>query len=196
MKKILIKKNIYFKIIWVLLILLIFSIIIIQQSFDHITKKVIGKNTWYFLYIILPMIIILLSLVNKYLFKTKMKQRVIIYSLIALCIYIFIAILVPVSSYKYIKIFTPEKWLNYKYERKLMIEDLNAKYNLKNMTKNKKKNILGAPDVETEKEIEYVIAEGWIDPEIMVLAFDNQKVIEGYTYIEFKTNKIVNLFEN
>ena len=196
MKKILIKKNIYFKIIWVLLILLIFSIIIIQQSFDHITKKVIGKNTWYFLYIILPMIIILLSLVNKYLFKTKMKQRVIIYSLIALCIYIFIAILVPVSSYKYIKIFTPEKWLNYKYERKLMIEDLNAKYNLKNMTKDEIKNILGAPDVETEKEIEYVIAEGWIDPEIMVLAFDNQKVIEGYTYIEFKTNKIVNLFEN
>ena len=48
------------------------------------------------------------------------------------------------------------------------------------------KNLLGSPDVESDNEIEYVIDEGWIDPEMLVLRFENQIIIDFYTYTEFK----------
>ncbi len=67
-----------------------------------------------------------------------------------------------------------------------MLEDLENKYSLVGMSINEAKEILGNPDLESENEIEYIIGEGFIDPEMFVLKYDEQIIIDFYTYIEFK----------
>jgi hypothetical protein len=90
------------------------------------------------------------------------------------------------SCYVYITAFTPQKWEKYIDERNLMLKDLEKDHTLIGMTVNEVKEILGDPDEESGNEIEYVIGVGFIDPEMLVLKYDEQVIIDTYTYIEFK----------
>ena len=178
-------KRILFSIIWILLVVIIFTFSIIQQLFNSTVKDVIGKTMWYCIYMLLPILVLMTPLIARHILKCRNKL-ILICSICVIMIYSLVVFVTPIITYKYIQNFTPQKWAVYKYERKLMLDDLNKNYTLLGMTIEDIKKILGKPDTESENELEYVIDSGWIDPEMLVLRFEEQKVVDIYTYIEFK----------
>lgn len=178
-------KTLCFVTIWIFIIASIFAISMVLQIYNSTIKNVIGKFWWSFLYVLLPMFILVIPLLVKYIAKCK-ERTILVYSFILIILYVSIIYTTHVVTYKYIQDFTTQKWLDFKYERILMLDDLKNKYNLVGMSIEDIKNLLGSPDVESDNEIEYVIDEGWIDPEMLVLRFENQIIIDFYTYTEFK----------
>lgn len=67
-----------------------------------------------------------------------------------------------------------------------MLENLTKRYNLVGMSQTEIENLLGKADKTSENEMEYVIAAGWVDPEMLVLTFEGEIVTDFYTYTEFK----------
>ena len=156
--------------------------------FNSTIKNVIGDFIWYFIYIILPVLIVVILLIVRFSIEKRWKTTL-IYSLILTVIYLSAITITPIAVNRYIQTFSTQKWIQYKYERKLMLNDLNQKIELIGMTVTDIKNLLGVPDAESDHDIEYVIDSGWVDPEMLVLRFEEQKVVEVYRYTEFKPQK-------
>ena len=157
------------------------------QSFDDTLVHILGKCVWSIVYIILPLGLVIFPIVIS-IFKREGKaiwRWTVIVSLICLGLVCILSL----SAYKYIQSFTPQKWSRYRYERVLMIDDLKSKYDLMDMTMEDIQDLLGEPNAKSDDEIEYVIDEGWFDPVMMVFSFDNNKVVDIYTYTEFKSYK-------
>ncbi len=181
-------KNVTFVALWVLLVVVVFAFSITQQLFNSTVRNVIGKALWYFIYVVLPIITLLVPLIVRFIVNCKWKITL-IYSLCIIVIYSLVAFTTSVIAYRYIQDFTEQKWADHRYERKLMLDDLNKKYTLIGMDIEDIKMLLGKPDIESENEIEYIIGVGWFDPEMMVMRFEEQRLIDIYTYTEFKSKK-------
>lgn len=171
-------------IIWILLIVIIFGISVIYPFVSKTVRNIIGKPLWFLIYILLPILTVIVPLFIRYILQ--FKRKIIVNTFYITIIYVLIVSITSIGCYKYIKNFTPQKWEKYVTERNLMLEDLENKYSLVGMSINEAKEILGNPDLESENEIEYIIGEGFIDPEMFVLKYDEQIIIDFYTYIEFK----------
>ena len=127
--------------------------------FNSTIKNVIGDFIWYFIYIILPVLIVVILLIVRFSIEKRWKTTL-IYSLTLTIIYLSAIIITPVAVNRYIQTFSTQKWIQYKYERKLMLDDLNQKIELIGMTVTDIKDLLGVPDAESDHDIEYVIDSG------------------------------------
>lgn len=169
----------------ILLVLFVFIISNISQVFNYTVKDVVGTVMWHIIYVFLPAVALIVPFIMKRI-KRFSAKLISVCSLGITVIYVLLMLIVPTSVNTYIRSFTESKWTRYKYERKLMLEDLEEDYYLIGMSKGDILNLLGAADSEEEEEWEYVIASGWVDPEMFVIKFKDGNVIDFYTYIEFK----------
>ncbi len=173
-------------ILWLLLNFITFSAIVLKHILHGTIPDVIPEPIYIFIYRILPILILIMPLVMSYFFK-KVKK----YSLIVYAVYICVIIIIHITVFSYMSSFTPHKWDKYRYERHLMLDDFHEKYDLKTMTKDELISILGKPGAESEDEIEYTIMVNWLDAEILVFRFEDDRIVEEYTYSnEFKSHKL------
>lgn len=109
---------------------------------------------------------------------------------------IFIIIVVCIMLSAYSRVFTPEKWANNNRnnERYKMLDSLKEKYNLYEMTYPEIVNLLGESEQpyafeapEHEKYLEYRVGSFTIDPTMLTIEFENEKVADIYLYTEFRT---------
>lgn len=159
------------------------------QLLDSTTKNVLGDVLFGIIYVGLAIAVFFIPLLIKWNFK---KSAVLAVVLIA--IYTLIAVGTNAGVHKYMETFTYEKWAEYTDERELMLDDLVSKYNFIGMKREEVKDILGDSDVmyadaDGKDILEYRIDEGWFDPVMLSFEFENNLVVEAYTYTEFREAK-------
>lgn len=120
-------------------------------------------------------------------------MKKVILSLSALIV-IFIVIGIMLSAYS--KVFTPEKWAKNTDNRYKMLDSLKEKYNLYDMTREEISNLLGESEQpyayeapEHEDYLEYRVGSFTIDPTMLTIEFENEKVVDIYLYMEFRSLK-------
>ena len=166
---------------YVLGILFFFYLYIFGELLGNISD--FSKILFYAVYIILPILIMILPVIRKFILKEKFYKSI-LYSCLAVVIYIFVLLGLNFGIKSYFKTFTTEKWSNrdwYSY-RYLMIDDLEEKYNFIGMSKEEVYDILGKTD-EGVKESggEYVIAypikNGFFEGDYYQIYFDKNDVV-------------------
>lgn len=169
------KENILVKIclivLFVLILGFIFFLSLAYQVIDNSVSDVIGNILWTLIYLVIPIAV----LVSLWFFRKKMLR-----AWICLAIYIFVAVGTYLSVYGYLSVFTTEKWEKYKHERYYMLDDFKEKYVLEKMTRDDVLAVLGKPDSITDGEFNYVLDDGWIDPIIFYIYFDENGMVSGY----------------
>ena len=104
------------------------------------TSKVLGYSIYY----IIPAIIIFLPIIMRSVLKKTILKSIII-AVCSVIIYIIIFFVLSFGLKRYFSSFSEYKWENYVKNRSLMIEDLNNKYKIVGMEKEKIINLLGRP---------------------------------------------------
>jgi len=161
------------------------------QIFDSTVYNFVGKRLWLIIYFGLPVIVIVISFIAKYIKKFSFKKAY-IFSGISILIYVAIAFGTYEGVYIYFKDFTPQKWAEHPTERYHMVKDLNEKYTLIGMPGEELTELLGesegcyaSPDNDNEL-IEYRIGYFSIDPTQLSFELKDGKVIDVYVYTEFR----------
>lgn len=108
-------------------------------------------------------------------------------AIIATIIYILTVTLTYIGFNSYYSVFSSKKWLRCKDQRHLMIDSLESQYTLKGMNGDEIIELLGKPEsaqagpntenIPTQYVYEYYIAEGWMDPIIYRIVFENGIVV-------------------
>lgn len=142
-----------------------------------------SRVLFYICYVGLPIILLMMPLIVKFIFKKKFYKSV-IYSVLAVIIYIIILLLITFGIRQYFKTFTTEKWSNEDWHsfRYLMIDDLEERYDLVGMTKDEVYSILGEEDVDLEMLINdyaigYSVRDGFLEGYYYYIYLDKNDVV-------------------
>ncbi len=102
---------------------------------------------FYIVYLMIPIIILMLPIIFKFIFNKKFYKSV-CYSALMIIFYILLLFLLQLGIRNYFSTFTKEKWTNENWHgfRYLMIEDLEKQYDLIGMNKEEIYQILGEED--------------------------------------------------
>lgn len=142
-----------------------------------------SMTLFYICYAVLPIILLAMPLIVKFVFKKKFYKSI-LYSVLSVIIYLIILISITFGIKQYFKTFTTEKWTNENWNgfRYLMIDDLEEKYNLVGMTKEEIYNILGEEEADLEMLIKeyvicYLVRDVFLDGYYYYIYFDENDVV-------------------
>lgn len=162
---------------------ILFIFFIIMQIFDTTVSDYIGEIPWYIIYFILPIIVVIVPLVAKYILKFNFKKAIIC-AVVAMGIYSIIALGTDLGVTCYFKDFTPQKWIEYPFQRHYMLKDLTNEHNLIGMTEEELYVLLGSPsipvykDISTGNEVVAYTVDGFIDPVQIYFELKDNKVVK------------------
>lgn len=164
----------------------VFAYSMMLQLFDSSVIDVIGKALWFIIYILLPIVVFIVPLVIQRSFKASALLAIVL-----ILIYATISLGTYAGIHKYMQGFTSDKWEKYPKVRYLMLDDLADKYNFIGMNKDEVIDILGESkamyaDPGDKDIIDYYTGAGFIDPEMLSFEFQDNIVVDAYTYAEFR----------
>lgn len=139
-------------ILYYYLILKFFSLLWIFESIGGAISGFSGL-LFFICFVILPIILLAMPLIVKFAFKKKFYEAI-LYSVLAVIIYILILSIIGNCILLNFKTFSTEKWSNENWHRfrRDMVEDLEERYELEGMTIDEIHDLLGEGDVESVKE--------------------------------------------
>ena len=142
-----------------------------------------SMTLFYICYAVLPIILLAMPLIVKFVFKKKFYKSI-LYSVLSVIIYLIILISITFGIRQYFKTFSTEKWSNENWNsfRYLMIDDLEDTYDLVGMTKEEVRALLGEEDVElewliTDYAIGYSVRNGFMDWYYYYIYLDENDVV-------------------
>ena len=116
--------------------------------------------------------------------------------ILSISTFVVIIIIVCMTISAHSKVFTPERWTKNVNTRYKMLDSLKEKYNLYNMTREDIVGLLGEPRQPYALEppahedfLEYKVGNFTIDPTMLTIEFENEKVVDIYLYTEFRSSK-------
>lgn len=141
-------------IVYILAIISYFYLFVLASLLGII--NIYSKVLFIIVYFVIPILVLLLPITIKYIFKKK-DFNITIAIFKGMVIHFIIIISLSYGITEYMGYFTIKKWSNLELVelRYLMIDDLEDKYKLIGMTKEEVIDILGKPDYEDEKSICY-----------------------------------------
>ena len=179
--------NIIFIILWFVLITFIYYVNLIYGVFGNTLIVDTFELLSIIIYLGIPVIIIFLPLILRFIFSKKII-RSLAFSLGMAVIYFLLLFILNKGLVFYFSSFSKEKWDKYQYNRYLMVDDLEKKYELVGMTKFEVIDLLGQSYSEvTYKEelaMRYVIKVGFLTERDFLLFIEDDYVVR------IKKNKI------
>ena len=152
---------------YVLSVIFYFYLFIIEALAGSISD--FSSILFYICYAVLPIILLAMPLIIKFIFKKKFYKSI-IYSMFSVIIYLIILVIMTFGIRQYFKTFSTERWSNESWNsfRYLMLDDLEEKYDLVGMTKEEVHELLGEEDVElewliTDYAIGYSVRDGFME---------------------------------
>lgn len=172
-----------------LLFFRIFILSIIIQFDDQSVMELLSMFVWYAIYLALPIGAFVTTVIM------ICKQKPFRFVIIPFIAYLIIAGGCFLSSHLYFSEFSGEKWQNHPRARHLMIDDITEEYMLIGITKSEVINLLGEGDYPYADAggldlIDYYTYDGFIDPIMFTVVFENDEVVDVYKYSEYRSNKI------
>lgn len=173
--------NILFGLLWFVLVPIIF---VVNIGLTLIGINIVDNTSvslGYIIYFWIPIVIIFLPLIIKLLIKkTFLKSLGIAFGVI-IAYFISLAFLITGLT-MYFHSFSKAKWENYEWNRYLMIEDLEQKYNFIGMTKAEVINLLGNYQVNytvayNGNAIGYNIKSGFFYLRSYILILDDNDIV-------------------
>ncbi len=178
------KHFLYIGLLFTVLFLLTVFLIVLFGFGDSLLVDIFGSDLIY-VFIVIPILIGLSSLFLKYIRKLSFKKTI-LYSIIAILIYIFAVVGTHTVAEYHFKTFTLEKWTAYPYQRYRMLDDVTSKYYFIGMSDEDVVEILGEPNFinleDSEGVIDYVVRSLFIDSEYVRFSIENGVVTDAYIY--------------
>ena len=169
-------------ILYYYLILKFFSLLWIFESIGGAISGFTGL-LFFICFVILPIILLTMPLIVKFAFKKKFYEAI-LYSVLAVIIYIVILSIIGNCILLNFKTFSTEKWSNENWHRfrRDMVEDLEERYDLVGMTKDEVYSILGEEDVDLEMLINdyaigYSVRNGFLEGYYYYIYLDKNDVV-------------------
>lgn len=138
---------------------------------------------FYIFYSISPIIILIMPLIFKFVFKKKFYKSV-LYGSLMIVIHLFILLLLTFGIRIHFKTFTTEKWTNKNWHsfRYLMIEDLEKRYSLVGMTKKEIYQILGKEDsnfkeFNNDNSLCYSMRNGFLEGDYYIIILNDEDIV-------------------
>lgn len=133
---------------------------------------------FYLLYLIFPIFLLLLPILLYFKLRSQI-EKIIIYSYIALVIFIILFSSIFWGINGYFSKFSKEKWLNYISNRYCMIDDIENNYNFTGKNKDEVIQLLGDNCIKNEENstIMYPIHYSLISVQYYILYYENDIII-------------------
>ena len=178
------KKN---KILGIVLGILFYLLSSIFFFYLYIFDELVGyindfsNILFYITHLIIPIIILMMPIIFKFIFKIKFYKSI-CYSTLIIILYIIILFILTFGIINYFKTFTKEKWINEDWHnfRYLMIEDLEKQYNLIGMNKEEIYQILGEEDRksnEDDRTLYYSIKNGFFEGDYYIINLNDENIV-------------------